>query len=73
MNQSEGVMANIAAGSCLGFCDDELPPKGKAHNKALRISIECVNTILSRVIVDIDSSLNVLLKNFLTKLMIEGL
>lgn len=66
-------MANIAAGSYLGFCDDKLPPEGKAHNKALHISIECVDIILSRVLIDIGSSLNVIPKNSLTKLTIEGL
>ncbi|XP_058787550.1 uncharacterized protein LOC131661907 [Vicia villosa] len=35
----EGVVTNIVAGNCLGFCDDELPPKGRAHNKALHISM----------------------------------
>ncbi|XP_058764547.1 uncharacterized protein LOC131638004 [Vicia villosa] len=37
--QFEEVVTNIAAGNCLGFCDDELPPEGRAHNKALHISI----------------------------------
>lgn len=70
---SKGVVANIAAVGCLGFCDDELPPEGKAHNRALHISIEYDDTILSIVLVDTGSSLNVLQKNSLTKLTIEGL
>lgn len=45
MNQLEVVMANISASSCLGFNDDELPPKGRNHNKALDISFECVDTV----------------------------
>lgn len=73
VNQFEGVVANIAARSCLGFSDNELPPEGKAHNKVFPISIKCVGTILSRVLVDIGSSLNVLPKNSLTKLIIKGL
>lgn len=73
MNQFEGVVANIAAGGCLGFGDDELPPEGKARHKDLHISIECTGTVLSRVLMDIRSSLNVLSKNSLTKLTIEGL
>lgn len=73
VNQFEGVVANIAAGGCLGFCDDEFPLEGKAYSKALHISIECTNTLLSRVLVDIGSSLNVLTKKSLTKQTIEGL
>lgn len=73
VNQFETVMANISASSCLGFNDDELSPKCINHNKALHISIECVDTVLSRVLVDTGSSLNVLPKNSLSKLTIEGL
>ncbi|XP_050896696.1 uncharacterized protein LOC127103487 [Lathyrus oleraceus] len=73
VNQFEGVVDNIASKGCLGFCDDELPPEGKNHNKALHVSIECADTIMSRVLVDTGSSLNVLPKISLTKLTIEGL
>lgn len=73
MNQFETVVANISASSCLGFNDDELPSEGRNHNKALHISIECVDTALSRVLVDTRSSLNGLPKNSLSKLSIEGL
>lgn len=73
VNQFEGVVANIASSGCLGFYDDELPSEVKDHNKALHISIECAGTIMSRMLVDTGSSLNVLLKNSLTKLIIDGL
>lgn len=43
------------------------------HNKALHISIECVDTILSRVLMDIGPSLNMPSRSSLTKLNIEGL
>lgn len=66
-------MENIEACSCLDFCDDELPHEEKNHNKALHISIECVDTFLSMVLLDIRFSLNVMSKNSLTKLMIKGL
>ncbi|XP_050895276.1 uncharacterized protein LOC127101883 [Lathyrus oleraceus] len=73
VNQFEGIVANITASSHLGFCDNDLPPEGRSHNKALHISIECADTIMSRLLVDIGSSLNVLPKNSFTKLTIEGL
>lgn len=73
VNQFEGVVASIAAGRCLGFWNDELPLERKSHNKVLHISVECVYTVLYRVLVDSRSSLNVLPNNSLTKLTIEGL
>lgn len=55
MNQFEVLVANISARSCLGFNDDELSPEGRNHNKVLHISIEYVDTVLSRVLVDTGS------------------
>lgn len=71
--QFEGVVNNIATSLSLGFSDEELRVEGRNHNKALHISIECVDTILSRVLMDIDSSLNVIPRSSLAKLTIEGL
>lgn len=68
VNQIDKVMANIIARNCLGFNNDELPPKGQAQNKALHISVKCQDSLLSRVLVDTRSSLNVLPKKTLGKL-----
>ena len=46
--------------------------KGKNHNKALHVSIECRGTTLARVLVDTGSSLNVLPKGALYRLDCEG-
>lgn len=73
VNQFEAVVANISASIYLGFNDDELPPEGRNHKKELHILIECVDTVLSRVLVDTVSSLNVLPKNSLVKFTIERL
>ena len=70
--QFEGVVTNISIGNCLGFSDDELPPKGRAHDKALHISIRCLDTVLSRVLVETGSSLNVMPKHTLFKLNMDG-
>lgn len=56
----------------MGFSDEELPAEGSNHNKSLHISIECVDIVLLRVLVNIGSSLNVLPKSSLAKLTIEG-
>ncbi|XP_050878617.1 uncharacterized protein LOC127082421 [Lathyrus oleraceus] len=71
--QFEGVVNNIVTSLSLGFSDEELPAEGRNHNKALHISIECVDTVLSRVLVDIGSSLNVMPKSSFAKLNVEGL
>lgn len=71
--QFEGVVNNIAASISLGFNDEELQSKERNHNKAIYISIKCVDTILSRVLVDTGSSLNMLSKSSLSKLTIEEL
>lgn len=41
VNQFDDVVANITTSSCLGFSNNELPPEGRAHNKALHISVKC--------------------------------
>lgn len=68
VNQFDKVVANITASNCLGFNNDELPPEGHAYNKALYILVKCQDSLLSRVLVDTGSSLNVLPKNTLGKL-----
>ncbi|XP_050896935.1 uncharacterized protein LOC127103747 [Lathyrus oleraceus] len=71
--QFEGVVINIAANMSLGFNDEELPVEVRNYNKALHSSMECVDTVLSRFLVDTGSSLNVFLESFLSKLTIDGL
>ena len=47
-------------------------PRGRKHNEALHVSVECKGTTLAHVLVDIGSSLNVLPKNPLDRLDCEG-
>jgi hypothetical protein len=72
VDQFDGVVANITTSRYLGFNKDELPVEGLDHNKALHISVKCLDNILSRVLVDTGSSLNVMPKTTLDKLTIEG-
>ncbi|XP_058726212.1 uncharacterized protein LOC131597536 [Vicia villosa] len=72
VNQLEGVVSNINAGNGLGFTDADLPSEGRNHNRALQISVECKGTMLSRVLVDTGSSLNVLPKSSLMRLDYSG-
>ncbi|XP_058774425.1 uncharacterized protein LOC131648709 [Vicia villosa] len=73
VNQFENCVANLTTNNYLGFSDADLTPAGKNHNKALHISIECKGTTLSHVLVDNDSSLNVLPKMVLDRLDSEGM
>ncbi|KAI5444789.1 hypothetical protein KIW84_013172 [Lathyrus oleraceus] len=54
------------------FCDKELPEKGRNHNLALHISMNCKDDALSNVLVDTSSSLNVLPKSTLSRLSYQG-
>ncbi|XP_058746156.1 uncharacterized protein LOC131619029 [Vicia villosa] len=72
VNQLEGVVSNINAGNGLGFTDAYLLSEGRNHNRALHISVECKGTMLSRVLVDTGSSLNVLPKFSLMRLDYSG-
>lgn len=71
--QFEGVVNNIATSISLGFSDEEILAEGRNHNKALHISLEYMDTMLPRVLVDTESSLNVMRKGSLSKITIEGL
>ena len=73
MNQFDNVVANVTTGSYMGFNSNELPLQGRAHNKALHISIQIDTTSLSRVLIDTGSSLNVLPKSSLMKLTLDNI
>lgn len=67
----DGV-ANITTSRYLGFNEAGLPPKGNAQNKALHISVTCTDSLLSRVLIDTGSSLNVLPKSTLSQIQFKG-
>ncbi|KAI5433971.1 hypothetical protein KIW84_020996 [Lathyrus oleraceus] len=72
VDQLEGVIANVSTRHDLGFTDLDLTPEGRNHNKALHITMECKGAVLSHVLVDTGSSLNVLPKQILKKISVEG-
>ena len=72
VNQLEGVIANVSTRHGVGFTDLDLTPEGRNHNKALHITMECKGAVLSHVLVDTGSSLNVLPKQILKKIPVEG-
>ncbi|XP_070005639.1 uncharacterized protein [Nicotiana sylvestris] len=41
------------------FHEDELPPEGLGHNKALHITVQCEDYFITRILIDGGSSLNI--------------
>ena len=64
----EGIVNNIIANNYLTFADEEIPFKERGHNRALHVSIKCMNHIVAKVLINNGSSLNVMPKSTLDKL-----
>ena len=73
VDQFKDCVASLTADNGMGFSDANLTPKGRKHNDAMHVSIECRGTTMAHVLVDIGSSLNVLPKKALDRLDCEGL
>lgn len=71
VDQFDDVVANITASWYLGFNEAKLTAEGHNHNKALYIFVTYAYTLVSRVLVDIGSSLNVFMKRTLSQLQFE--
>ena len=67
----ENMVASIVATNQLTFFDDELPPEGTGHIKALYISVKANDRIVSKVLIDNGSALNVCPLTTLEKLDID--
>ena len=72
-DQFKKCVASFTADNGLGFSDTDLTAKGRNHNDALHVSIECRGTTMAHVLVDIGSSLNVFPKKALDQLDCKGL
>ena len=60
-DQFQDCVASLTINNGLGFSDTDLTTRERKHNEALNVSVECRGTTLAHVLVDIGSSLNVLL------------
>ena len=72
LDKFEGIVSHLTANNYLTFTDEEVPTEGRGHNKALHISVTCMNYVIARVLIDNGSSLNVMPKVTLNKLPCEG-
>ena len=68
MEGFEGIVNNITANNYLTFTDEEIPIEGRGHNRALHVSVKCMDHIVVKVLINNGSSLNVMPKSTLDKL-----
>ena len=64
----EGIFNNITSNNYLTFAEEEIPIEGQGHNRALHVSVKCMDHIMAKVLIDNGSSLNVMPKSTLEKL-----
>ena len=62
-----GIVNNIIANNYLTFADKEIPIEGRGHNRALYVSVKCLDHVVAKVLIDNGSSLNVMPKSMLDK------
>ena len=55
----EGMVSMVLATNQISFTDDELPPEGREHTLPMHIMVKCEDMIVSRVLIDNGSVLNV--------------
>ena len=55
----EGMVSMVLTTNQISFTDDELPPEGKEHTLPMHIMVKCEDMIVSRVLIDNGSVLNV--------------
>ena len=46
----EGIVGNITTNNYLTFAEEEIPVEGKGHNKALHMSVKCMDHIEAKVL-----------------------
>jgi len=73
LDKFEGIVGNITTNNYLTFTDDEIPTEGRGHNKALHVSVKCLDHVMARVLIDNGSSLNVMPRSTLEKLPCDGM
>ncbi|KAH1193908.1 hypothetical protein GmHk_19G054832 [Glycine max] len=64
----EGIVNHITTNNYIAFAEEEIPVEGRGHNKALHVSVRCMDHVVAKVLIDNGSSLNVMLKATLEKL-----
>ncbi|XP_028184580.1 uncharacterized protein LOC114371309 [Glycine soja] len=68
-----GIVNNITANNYLTFTDEEILVEGRGHNRALHVSVKCLDHIVAKVLINNGFSLNVMPKATLDKLPFNAL
>jgi len=62
-----GLVNNITANNYLAFAEEEILAEGSGHNRALHVSVKCMDHVVAKVLIDNGSSLKVMPKRTLEK------
>jgi hypothetical protein len=65
------LVRRIHASNCLYFTVDELDAEGTGYNKPLYITVKCKDCLIGKVLIDNNSSLNVLPKHMLKEMLVD--
>ncbi|XP_070036216.1 uncharacterized protein [Nicotiana tomentosiformis] len=57
--EMENMVGQVPKSHKITFHEDELPPEGLSHNRALHITVQFEETFIARVLIDGGSSLNI--------------
>ncbi|RDX82519.1 hypothetical protein CR513_36667, partial [Mucuna pruriens] len=63
-----GIIGSLTSSGRLTFSDEEIPAEGRQHNQPLHIAVKCGDYMITKVLIDNGSSLNILPKATLDKL-----
>jgi len=61
-------LLTTSANNYLTFTDEEIPMEGRGHNKALHISVTCMDYVITHLLINNGSSLNMMSKATLNRL-----
>ena len=67
-----GIVNNITANNYLTFAEEEIPAEGRGYNRALHVSVKYMEHVMAKVLIDNGSSLNVMPKSMLEKLLFDA-
>ena len=67
----EGMVSTVLATNHISFIDDEQPPEGREHSFPMHIMVKCEDIIVSSVLTDNGSALNVCLMSTIERLNVD--
>ena len=71
IDKIERLVGNIMMDNYISFSDDEIPPNGRGSTKALYITTKVKDCTLPKVLIDNESSLNVIPLSTLMRLPVD--